>query len=99
MKMKKIQSINSNEIAKVLNNLAFNWATRVNNGLLDGVHRLTFVSIARELCEALSDEASRQEQEFDALAFYDAIGFFKIADHESLEGYAYCTKREDYISE
>ena len=99
MKMRKIQSINSNEIAEILNNLAFDWATRANNGLLDGVHRLTFVSITRELCEALSDEASRQEHQFDDLAFYDASGFFKVADHESLEGYPYCTKREDYIPE
>jgi hypothetical protein len=95
--MKKIQSMNSNEIAEVLHSLAFDWASRVNNGLPDGVHRRTFVSVVRELSEALQWKAENQDQEFDDLAFLDASGFFEVANHESMEDYAYCTKREDYV--
>lgn len=94
--MKKIQAINSNEIAEVLRNLAFEWSYRVNNGLIDGVHRRTFVSIVRELSEVLQDKASNQDQEFDYVAFLDASGFFEVADHESMEDYPYITKREDF---
>ena len=94
--MKKIQVINSNEIAEVLNNLAFDWASRVNNGLLDGVHRRTFVSVVRELSEALQWKAENQDQQFDVLSFLDASGFFEVANHESMEDYPYITKREDF---
>ena len=95
--MKKIQAINSNEIAEVLNNLAFDWASRVNNGLFDGVHRRTFVSVVRELSEALQWKAENQDQQFDVLSFLDASGFFEVANHESMADYPYCTKREDYV--
>jgi hypothetical protein len=95
--MKKIQAINSNEIADILHNLAFDWASRVNNAMPDGVHRRTFVSIVRELSEALQDKASKQDQEFDYVSFLEASGFFEVADHESMEDYPYCTAREDYI--
>jgi hypothetical protein len=95
--MKKIQSINSNEIAEVLHRLAFDWSARVNNGLIDGVHRRTFVSIVRELSESLQDAAGNQDYTFDYVAFLDASGFFEVADHESMADYPFLTKRKDYI--
>ena len=95
--MKKIQAINSNEIADVLHDLAFDWASRVNNGMPEGVHRRTFVAITRELSEALQNKAYNNDQEFDCVAFLEASGFFEVADHESMSDYPYLTKREDYI--
>jgi hypothetical protein len=96
--MKKIQKLEAGVIAEILHNVAFDFYTRANHGLLDnGPHRHTLVTVIRELMDKLDQQASWDDQEFDRLAFLDKSGYFEIANHASMEGYPYCTKREDYI--
>jgi hypothetical protein len=49
--------------------------------------------------ETLSAMTSCDEPDFDTLSFLDEVGFFQVADHESMADWTYSTKREMYLDE
>ena len=100
MKTKKVQRLSAGIIAEELRKVASDWATRADYLLLeDGIHRKTWCACVFQIMHALDGEAFEHDSEFDTLAFLDEVGFFKVADHESMADWTYCTKREDYLDE
>ena len=100
MKTKKVQRLSAETIAENLRKVASDWATRADYLMLeDGVNRKTWCACVYQMMEALDEQSFADESEFDKLAFLDNAGFFKVADHESMADWTYCTKREDYLDE
>ncbi len=100
MKTKTIQKISADTIAEELRKVSIDFYTKAEYLLLEeGIHRKTWCACVYQLMGALGDNADENGSEFDKLAFLDKAGFFKVADHESMSDWTYCTKREDYIEE
>ena len=100
MKTKTIQKISADIIAEYLSYEAFDFYVKAEYDMLDeGFHRKTWCACVYQLKKALQDHADENEIEFDTLAFLDKAGFFKVADHETMAGWHWSTKREDYMEE
>ena len=100
MKTKKVTSLTSTMIAAELRKVATDFATRADYLMLDdGEHRKTWCACVYQLMETLSAMTSCDEPDFDQLSFLDEVGFFQVADHESMANWTYSTKREMYLDE
>ena len=100
MKTKRVQAISSDTIAEELRKVATDFITRADYLMLEeGIHRKTWCACVYQMMTALDLKAWQDDSEFDKLAFLDAVGFFEVANHESMSNWTYGTKREDYIDE
>lgn len=86
--------IPGDELAAQLRDLAFDFPTRVNYDLADGIHAKTYCATILQIGELIANLLG-YEDESKVEAFYEAAGLYEVAKHPSMADFPYVLERAE----